>query len=184
MGISASNRKAHLQLASSNLPILKCSLRVGNFKGRMGSAEAKAYLASPEVVASSALSGTISGPGWFRRPEGLSAVAIGEGQGSIGEGPRLMTAEEALERVIGQLESQIVTAEKEVLPEEGPSTTEETLVPILPGFPERVEGGSYFSSPFFFVRADREHRDIVSVVPCSPEEEKTDFFRNRLLGCG
>lgn len=122
VGISASNR---------------------NFKGRMGSTEAKAYLASPEVVASSALSGIIcgpGGPGWYKRPEGLTGVSIGEGHGSIGEGPQIMTAEEALERVIGQLESQIVNAEKEITPEEAPSATKETLVPILQGFPERVEG--------------------------------------------
>jgi homoaconitate hydratase len=34
-----------------------------NFKGRMGSRDAKAYLASPQVVAASAISGYISGPG-------------------------------------------------------------------------------------------------------------------------
>jgi homoaconitate hydratase len=34
-----------------------------NFKGRMGSREALAYLASPEVVAASALKGVIAGPG-------------------------------------------------------------------------------------------------------------------------
>ena len=110
----------------------------------MGSAEAKAYLASPEVVASSALSGMICGPGWYQRPEGLSGVSIGEGQGSIGEGPQLVTAEEALERVIGQLESDIVTAEKHILPEDAPLTKGEALVPVLPGFPERVEGELVF----------------------------------------
>jgi homoaconitate hydratase len=41
-----------------------------NFKGRMGSTEAKAYLASPEVVAASTMSGKISGPGWYQKPEG------------------------------------------------------------------------------------------------------------------
>ncbi|KAJ5859458.1 hypothetical protein N7534_004735 [Penicillium rubens] len=45
VGISASNR---------------------NFKGRMGSRDALAYLASPEVVAASALSGVISGPGAYQ----------------------------------------------------------------------------------------------------------------------
>ncbi|MCG6957205.1 MAG: homoaconitase [Gemmatimonadetes bacterium] len=42
-----------------------------NFKGRMGSRDAKAYLASPEVVAASALTGYISAPGPVRtgRPE-------------------------------------------------------------------------------------------------------------------
>ena len=161
VGISASNRKAHLLLANSNLPILEYSLRIGNFKGRMGSAEAKAYLASPEVVASSALSGTISGPGWYQRPEGLSGVAIGEGQGSIGEGPQLMTAEEALERVIGQLESHIVTAEKEIL-SEAPST-EKALVPVLHGFPERVEGelSSYFPSPLYLYSTRSESPPVL-----------------------
>ena len=106
----------------------------------MGSAEAKAYLASPEIVAASALSGKISGPGWYQRPEGLSRVAVGEGQGFIGEGPRMMTAEEALERVIGQLESNIATAEKDISPAKASPTTEEALTPVLPGFPQKVEG--------------------------------------------
>lgn len=110
----------------------------------MGSAEAKAYLASPEVVAASALSGKISGPGWYQKPDGLSSVAIGEGQGSIGEGPRLTTAEEALERVIGQLESNIATAEKDLSPAATSSTTEEALTPILPGFPSTVSGEILF----------------------------------------
>lgn len=110
----------------------------------MGSAEAKAYLASPEVVAASALSGKICGPGWYQKPEGLSSVAIGEGQGSIGEGPRLTTAEEALERVIGQLESNIATAEKDLSPVAAPSMTKEALVPILPGFPSTLSGEILF----------------------------------------
>ena len=123
-----------------DMPMSECLLCVGNFKGRMGSTEAKAYLASPEVVAASALCGKISGPGYYQRPEGFSGVTFGEGHGLIGDGPRLMTAEEAMGRVIGQLESKIVTAEKDLSPEEGPSTTQETRVPILPGFPEKVEG--------------------------------------------
>jgi len=36
-----------------------------NFKGRMGSRDAQCYLASPEVVAASAIAGYISGPHWF-----------------------------------------------------------------------------------------------------------------------
>jgi homoaconitate hydratase len=36
-----------------------------NFKGRMGSRDALAYLASPEVVAASALKGAIAGPGTY-----------------------------------------------------------------------------------------------------------------------
>ena len=37
-----------------------------NFKGRMGSREAQCYLASPEVVAASAIAGYITGPGRFQ----------------------------------------------------------------------------------------------------------------------
>ncbi len=38
-----------------------------NFKGRMGSREAQCYLASPEVVAASAIAGYITGPRQFHR---------------------------------------------------------------------------------------------------------------------
>ena len=37
-----------------------------NFKGRMGSREAQCYLASPEVVAASAIAGYITGPRQFQ----------------------------------------------------------------------------------------------------------------------
>ena len=40
-----------------------------NFKGRMGSREAQCYLASPEVVAASALAGCITGPRQFQHRE-------------------------------------------------------------------------------------------------------------------
>ena len=66
-------------------------------------------------------------------------MAIGEGDGFIGEGPRLYTAEEALERVIGQLEGQIETAEKDVSPPDTLTSPKEARVKVLEGFPERVE---------------------------------------------
>ncbi len=55
-----------------------------NFKGRMGSREAQAYLASPEVVAASALAGYIAGPrpSDGRRPEYDFEVGVpGRGDG-------------------------------------------------------------------------------------------------------
>ena len=122
IGISASNR---------------------NFKGRMGSTDAKAYLASPEVVSASALNGRISGPGWYKRPSGWQGVTRGEGDG-IKEEDRMITAGEALEKVIGQLDDLVEKAEKELGGEVTAKEEETTLTEILPGFPEKVEGEIVF----------------------------------------
>lgn len=123
VGISASNR---------------------NFKGRMGSTDAKAYLASPEVVAASALTGKINGPGWYERPEGWSGVVRGEGDG-IKEEDRMITAEEALEKIIGQLDDLVSTAETGIHGgEAAPKEDDCALTEVLPGFPEKVEGEIVF----------------------------------------
>lgn len=115
-----------------------------NFPGRMGSTEAKAYLASPEVVAASALNGKISGPGWYERPESWSGVIRGEGDG-IREEDRMITAEEALEKVIGQLDSIADNAEQDIHGSKSSGAINETeLTEVLPGFPERVEGEIVF----------------------------------------
>ncbi|KAA6413776.1 MAG: mitochondrial [Lasallia pustulata] len=93
VGISASNR---------------------NSKGRMGSTDAKAYLASPEVVAANALSGRINGPGWYERPEGWSDDLVGTAEKDIHGG------------------------------ETAPKEDDGTLTEVLPGFPEKVEGEIVF----------------------------------------
>jgi homoaconitate hydratase len=121
VGISASNR---------------------NFKGRMGSANAKAYLASPEVVAASALQGKIAGPGWYEKPEGVEKVIIGEGNGIL-EQDKAMSIEEALEKIIAQADSLISGAEEGSEAVET-AESEETMTEILPGFPEKVEGEIVF----------------------------------------
>ena len=123
VGISASNR---------------------NFKGRMGSADAKAYLASPEVVAASALAGKIAGPETYQQPEGWSGVVKGEGDG-IREEERMITAEEALQKIIGQMDGIIETAESDFA-EKGTNDSNEsdTLTEILAGFPRRIEGEIVF----------------------------------------
>lgn len=125
VGISASNR---------------------NFKGRMGSTDAKAYLASPEIVAASALTGKISGPGWYEKPAGWSGVVRGEGDG-IKEEDRMITAEQALQKILDQMDNLIESAEKTL----GDSEVEETVAntptaatEVYPGFPERVEGEIIF----------------------------------------
>lgn len=127
-----------------------------NFKGRMGSTDAKAYLASPEIVAASALQGKIAGPGWYQKPEGVEKVIIGEGEGDA-ELDKAMSVEEALDKLIADAESLISAAEQQ-FPAQGAAKTtaassssaaakdggEEPLTEILPGFPEKVEGEIVF----------------------------------------
>ncbi|PKY04446.1 homoaconitate hydratase [Aspergillus campestris IBT 28561] len=127
VGISASNR---------------------NFKGRMGSTDAKAYLGSPEVVAASALSGTLSGPGWYQTPEGWTGVVRGEGDG-IREEDRMLTMEEALEKVLGQMDDLVADGEKKFAPaeeatEDATADNDEGLTQVYPGFPESVSGEIVF----------------------------------------
>jgi homoaconitate hydratase len=124
VGISASNR---------------------NFKGRMGSPDAKAYLASPEVVAASALSGKISGPGWYEKPVGVEKVVLGEGNG-IADEDRAFSVQEALDKLISQADSIIESAEQNILGSSSSKeeTDDEALTAILPGFPEKVEGEIVF----------------------------------------
>lgn len=114
-----------------------------NFKGRMGSTEAKAYLASPEVVAASALSGKISGPGWYERPEGWSEVIRGEGDG-VKEEDRMITADEAFQKIIDQLDSMIESAEETFGEGEQKVDATTSSTEVYPGFPERVEGEIVF----------------------------------------
>jgi len=79
----------------------------------------------------------ISGPGWYEGPHG-SKVVMGEGEPE----DRMITAEEALEKIIGQLDNVIDNAEKELSTEQAPTPAKE--IDILPGFPERVEGEIVF----------------------------------------
>lgn len=129
-----------------------------NFKGRMGSTDAKAYLASPEVVAASALSGKISGPGWYQKPEGVEKVIIGEGNGDAAT-DKAVSVGDALDKLLAEAESLISAAEKQFLDEQAagsatqsPATSSagaeadgpESLTEILPGFPEQVSGEIVF----------------------------------------
>ena len=124
VGISASNR---------------------NFKGRMGSTDARAYLGSPEVVAASALSGKISGPGWYQTPKNWTGVVRGEGDG-IREEDRMLTTEQAIEKVIGQIDDLVADGEKRFGIEQGATggKADEALTEVYPGFPERVSGEIVF----------------------------------------
>jgi homoaconitate hydratase len=118
VGISASNR---------------------NFKGRMGSTDAKAYLASPEVVAASALQGKIAGPGTYQKPEGWNGVIRGEGDG-IPEDQRMISIEDALDMLVRQAEEAVTSAEKDLNATDSSTASDEGKLTDIPGFPEKVTG--------------------------------------------
>ncbi|GAM83743.1 hypothetical protein ANO11243_017330 [Dothideomycetidae sp. 11243] len=168
VGISASNR---------------------NFKGRMGSTEAKAYLASPEVVAASALQGQIAGPGLYQKPEGWRGVLRGHGSGDVTKEISL-SIEDALEKLLAQAED-VVRAGEEAIGDrqaethpaaeaQAASTTEEKLTDILPGFPAQVSG------EIVFCDADNVNTDAIypgkytydDAFSSSPEKMATVVMEN------
>jgi homoaconitate hydratase len=73
-----------------------------NFKGRMGSRNAEAYLASPAVVAASAAAGYIDGPGEFngRMPQGQ---VVGKAQAVSADGGTVRILEGFPEKITGEL---------------------------------------------------------------------------------
>ena len=121
VGISASNR---------------------NFKGRMGSTDAKAYLASPEVVAASALAGTITGPGSFAKPAEWTGVRYGAGTGAA-EVDRVITADKVLEAAIGNLDAVVAQGEKDFGAAAEPASPAPATATV-PGFPQRIGGEIVF----------------------------------------
>lgn len=139
VGISASNR---------------------NFKGRMGSTDAKAYLGSPEVVAASALKGVLSGPGLWQRPEGWQGVRRGEGDG-VKEDERMISIEDALDKLVREAEEVVADGLKALEPSSPASSstptadTDGALTEILPGFPEKLSG------EILFCNADNINTDAI-----------------------
>ena len=89
-----------------------------NFKGRMGSRDARCYLASPEVVAASAIAGYISG------------VEIPRGGGS----PSRPDGAKPRPHTINRQYRELAT----------PPASSAEKVEILPGFPEQVRGRLVF----------------------------------------
>ncbi|KAI1662197.1 hypothetical protein F4813DRAFT_343813 [Daldinia decipiens] len=123
VGISASNR---------------------NYKGRMGNPKALCYLASPEVVAASAIQGKIASPGWYLKPEGVEKVIFGEGTGDF-VADKARSIGDAFEQIIVEMDNMIGAAEGAVEESASPAATEdETLTDVLPGFPEKIEGEIVF----------------------------------------
>lgn len=101
----------------------------------MGSRAAQAYLSSPEVVAASALSGTISGTGVYKAPTGYSGVEYGYGTG------RENTAVDELSGLVQQLNSWVERAESAV-------TTPPPADDLVRGFPEVISGEIIFLGAF------------------------------------
>ncbi|KAF2754037.1 homoaconitase mitochondrial precursor [Pseudovirgaria hyperparasitica] len=120
-----------------------------NFKGRMGSTDAKAYLASPEVVAASALKGVITGPGVYTQPEGYTGVQMGEGDGIAPE-ERMISIEDALDQLVREAEAAVAQGEETLSPASS-SSTSPTPAPaatgaVLEGFPAKVSGEIIFAN--------------------------------------
>lgn len=86
--------------------------------------------------------GKIQGSGNYTLPEGWSGVSIGEGE-IVEKGNQISTTAEALEKIIGQLDSVIEFSEKDVGVEQE-AAVEEPVIDVLPGFPEKIEGEILF----------------------------------------
>jgi homoaconitate hydratase len=120
----------------------------------MGSTKAQAYLASPEVVAASALSGKISSPGNYQLPEGWDGVEFGSGNGSKEE-DHITNIDEALENIIGQLDDKIAAGERDYGENKDSKVEDDKPVEIFPGFPESISG------EILFCDADDLNTDLI-----------------------
>lgn len=102
----------------------------------MGARTAQAYLASAEVVAASALRGTIAGPDGFEVPADWSGVKYGFGTGLE------KTTEGELGHVIQQLDSLIERVESA----EGAASAAAAVptTDIVAGFPKKISGEILF----------------------------------------
>ncbi|EXJ80711.1 homoaconitase [Capronia epimyces CBS 606.96] len=107
-----------------------------NFKGRLGSRLAHAYLSSPEVVAASALHGVLSGPGVYKVPENYTGVEYGYGTGNPD------TIEAKLGSALEQLESLIDRIETTAPVDDDAA---QAVTNILPGFPTKISGEIVFA---------------------------------------
>ncbi|KAJ4480109.1 homoaconitase [Lentinula aciculospora] len=109
-----------------------------NYKGRMGHPNAQAYLASPAVVAASAVKGIICGP------DALDSLLSNVSKGSKGF--------DDLEPTCNIVDSTSGSVSESVLPS---ANTESTLIEIMPLFPTQIKG------PILFLPADNVSTDAI-----------------------
>ncbi|UKZ88714.1 uncharacterized protein TrAFT101_004455 [Trichoderma asperellum] len=108
-----------------------------NFKGRLRSRLAHAYLGSPEVVAASVLNGVLSGPGTYKVPENYSGVEYDYGTGEPETtDSKLSHALEQPESLIDRVQTAAPTGDDAAQP----------ATKILPGFPTNISGEIVFAN--------------------------------------
>jgi homoaconitate hydratase len=126
-----------------------------NFKGRMGSRDARCYLASPEVVAASAVAGCINSA------EGL--IRDGNPPRLIGAEPRSHTS----------MQSHTITRQYEECASTASGSSEK--VEILSGFPERVRGR------LIFLAADNINTDQIYGKDFTYRDDMTPEMMARVI---
>ncbi|ERF72978.1 hypothetical protein EPUS_05059 [Endocarpon pusillum Z07020] len=128
-------------------------------QGRVGHRDAQTYLASPQVVAASALKGVISGPDTYEVPTNWSGVEYGYGTSAE------PTTETKLSNFVQQMESLIEQVES--------IETPRSEVDILPGFPEKISG------EIIFCDADNLNTDGIYPGKCTYQDNfsKEDMAR-------
>ena len=95
--------------------------------------------------------GRIAGPGWYRKPEGVEKVIIGEGSGDFAA-DKARVIEGAFDKIIGEMDSLIAQAEsssssggsQQAAPAAEAEEDDGSLTDVLPGFPEKIEGEIVF----------------------------------------
>lgn len=139
---SKSNYKLPMGKSATRFPPSLYAMLTGSFF--QGSPKAVCYLASPEVVAASAIQGKIAGPGWYSNPKGVVKIIFCEGTSDF-VADKARSVEDAFGQIIGEMESMISAPKRAAEQSASPAVTEdEASTDVVPGFAEKVEGEIVF----------------------------------------